>query len=253
MFRFPQFTLYFSILMLFSFSFAEDSFSKEVIRVGLEEASPLIVADGSGILNKILSEVEQKSPYKFVFEYMTYGRALKELKSGNVDLVGITPTGNETKEFYHYADDLDWFFQTFNIVFVREEDKDKSLKEFQLIGTQPGNEVFMSEMMNLSKDKFHGGSLDSLFRMLEKKRLDAVIFESISSITTLEKMNLKKMSYKKLNRMQGGFSVSKKRKNLRENLNRIFKEVDTDKYFASVHKLQHLKDIPSLKIEVGGL
>ena len=145
--------------MLFSFSFAEDSFSKEVIRVGLEEASPLIVADGSGVLNKILSEVEQKSPYKFVFEYMTYGRALKELKSGNVDLVGITPTGNETKEFYHYADDLDWFFQTFNIVFVREEDKDKSLKEFQLIGTQPGNEVFMSEMMNLSKDKFHGTTI----------------------------------------------------------------------------------------------
>lgn len=224
--------------------------AKETLRVGLEIAAPLIQKDGKGILNRLLRELEQKSGYEFSIEYMTYGRALVELQKGRLDLIGITPTGNETKGFYEYAVDLDWSFVTHNIIFYKEKNQHKtSLNDFALFGTLPGNEAFMAEMLGLDISRFHGGPLKSLFKMLEKGRLDAVIFESISSITTLKEMNLKGLLYKKVNQLNGGFSLSKSKPMVLKKLNSTLNAIDTQKYFKPIKVVQKLEGVETL----GGL
>lgn len=235
----------FIFLLLFSF----EAFSEEVIRVGLEEAKPIISQEPQGIIEKILGEVEKRTDFKFKISYMTYGRALVELKKGRIDLIGITPTGNETEDFYQFASDLEWSFETYNaLFFLKKNSHFKYMVDFKEIGTPSGNEAFMAELLKVKEKTFHGGKLNSLFQMLEKGRVDAVLFEAISSLTLLRKLKYQDITYRLVNPMRGGLSVSKKRPLLKAKLDKAINDIQWNKYFQELSVIEDLKRASFMEI-----
>lgn len=212
-------------------------FSAEKFVIGLEEAPPLIQRDGKGVLNLILEEIEKKTPYDFTYEYVSYGRAIKMLKSGAVDLIGMTPVGLETDEFYKFAVDVDFNFKTHNYLFTRNELRNyESLNEFKLLGTLPGNEDFIAEAYGLKKSQFIVGSFEALFKMLEKDRIQGVIFEAITTHYFIRKNNIKDIYSRVAGDVIAGFSMNKKSKKF-EIINKAFRDAKIVKLKKSLEEL----------------
>jgi polar amino acid transport system substrate-binding protein len=126
------------------------------IRVGLELFHPLINDKKSGYSIDLLKAIEKQSDLKFKIEIMTYARAKKELKYGRVDLIGHTPKGYESKEFYEYAQDLDWEIPTSSDMFVIDK-KYLDINNLRKgrVGTLLGNADFLSESFKIPRELFY--------------------------------------------------------------------------------------------------
>lgn len=168
----------------------------ERVRVGFEPFPPLINEDGSGYTIDMLRQLESQSELLFDIEIMSYSRAKKELKKGRLDLIGHTPHQLEEDEFYHYAAELDWKIATRLELFSLSPDKlDPAKLERQRIGTPYGNAAFMAEMTGIGLSKFRESNLESLGRMLQLGRIDAILFERASVINTLSQRTLPTVHY----------------------------------------------------------
>ena len=220
-----------------------------VLKVGLEEAPPLITRDGTGILNKLLKKVEANSNFKFQISYMTYGRAILELKKGRIDLIGVTPYKSETKEFYTFAQDLNWSLRTWNALFYNLENSAvNDLNEFNAIGTMPGNEEFMSRLYKIPKSRFSSGKLKSLFKMLQKKRLDGVLFEYISARSAIEKLAFKSIEVKRVSPIYASLSLRNSLAKLNPLLSKELKRASKEKIFEGYEHLLEYENLPRIKV-----
>lgn len=159
----------------------------DVVRVGLEPFPPLVNANGTGYTVDLLKALEQHTDLQFQVNIMSYQRAKIELEKGNIDLIGHTPWGYESPIFYEYAKELSLKVPTrLDIFALSPEHLTLTHSKEHRIGTPPGNAEFMAELTQTPLKQFIESPLNSLVNMLFLKRIDAILFERSSVLTTLE-------------------------------------------------------------------
>ena len=200
------------------------------IRVGLEEFPPLVNSATSGYTIDLLRAIEKDSNYKFKIEIMTYGRAKKELKLSRVDIMGHTPKTFEQSSFYEFAQDLDWEIPSFSALFVKNKMYFNLEKiRYKRIGTLLGNSGFFSELLGMNTDNFmEVRTIKQLVLMLEKERLDAIIFERVSVKKSLEQLSIKNIYDKPVYLIPIGLAVAKNEKGdkLKKDLDNLIKNIN---------------------------
>ncbi len=97
----------FFIFVLFFFLWVSLIHAENIL-VGLEPFPPLITEDKKGLSVELLRAVEKISDLRFKIKIMRYDLAKFRLKKGKRHLIGHTPYKVEVKEFYEYAQELDW-------------------------------------------------------------------------------------------------------------------------------------------------
>ncbi len=158
-----------------------------------------------------LEEVEKISDLKFNIKIMPYNRAKNELKKGKTELMGHTPHRSETKDFYEYGQELNWSVLTkIDVYSVKKGnvgiDKYKTLS---IIGTPRGNKEFLSGVLGIPLEQFYEGNLENLLGMLEKGRIDALLFERASTQTSIKKIKMKNVYYAEVMDVAASFAVQK--------------------------------------------
>lgn len=196
------------ILFFLTTSFNANS---QEVNVGFEPFPPFINEDGTGFAIDMFKAITKQSDLQFNYQLMTWARAKKELKADRVDLIGMSPKGNETKEYYQYAKDLDWsFIATVDLFSKKESNLDIEKLPTKSIGTLIGNADFFAELSQIPRDKFiEVSNLKQLVKMMNKERVQTVIFERISMMSTIKKLQLPNIFYKQLIMIPATFSVKK--------------------------------------------
>jgi polar amino acid transport system substrate-binding protein len=179
------------------------------IEVGLEPAPPLITEDGKGQFVDALRSIEKQLDVHFNINIVTFRRAKHDLKTGQMQLIGLTNYRSEGAEFYNFANELDW---SINAAFDIYTLDDRHLELAQLIhagviGTPSGNEESMAEMLNIPKSRFHTTHLKNLILMLKAKRIDALIFERASTMTIIKALGISGVRYQKVHDDPGGLAL----------------------------------------------
>jgi len=227
--------------------------SSQEIHVGFEPFPPVINHDGSGLAVDMLNALSENTGLEFNFQLMTYARAKKELKSNRIDLIGLTPKDNETAEFYQFAKELNWSIDTTVDLFST------SIKQLELsdlpdraIGTLIGNADFFSEQTQLSKEKFiEVSSLDQLVQMMLKGRITVVIFERASMMSTIKKLKISNIYYKKFAVMPASLAVAKHDKGLalKTKLDEVLNLIDIKHIFSNFHRYSNMDDEGVVQIQ----
>lgn len=223
------------------------------IHIGIEPFPPIITENGTGYAVDMLKAIETISDLKFQFHVMNYARAKKELKNGRLDVIGLTPKGFETADFYEYAEDIDWSISakvdlfTLNNAYFQTQ----SLPEHS-IGTLRGNADFFSEVLNIPRNKFvEVSSLTQLIQMLERKRLKVITFERASTMSTLEKYNVQGVYYKNVAQIPASFAVhnNSSGKALKKKIDHLLSQIKSNRYFTAFFHYQNLADSGKVMID----
>ncbi|WP_338637070.1 substrate-binding periplasmic protein [Spirobacillus cienkowskii] len=215
------------------------------IKVGLEPMPPLIIDENSGYTVKLLKEIEKKSNLKFDIQIMTYSRASEELKKGRLDLIGHTPKNKETKEFYTFAQELDFYIPTCLDLYMTKpiNIKNNELKKISIIGTPLGNKDFFGNMFDIPIKNFKEGTIENLFKMLSAGRIDAFLFERASSMTTIKQLKINNIYYSLLDGELDASLAVKNDKNgsiLKKRLDEEIKKINLNKLFKDYYKYTNL-------------
>lgn len=183
--------------------------SAEEIRVRLEPFPPLIRDDGGGLVVEMLRDVAREDDLALDIRTVSYSRAKYQLRNGEADLIGMVPLERETAQFYNYAHELDWQIETRADLFSHSSAllEGDTWREHR-IGAPWGNAAFFSDMTELSVDRFVESSLPSLARMLRSQRIDVLLFERMSTMTTVKKLGLEGIHYRNLYEIPAGFAVA---------------------------------------------
>lgn len=182
--------------------------TQPLLSVGLEPFPPLINLDATGLSVTWLRAVAEEAGYRLQIQLMPYSRARLALRMGQVDLIGHTPKGNETPEFYRVAQELDWSVATKLDVFaLAAEDLTEERLSASRIGTPLGNANFVSQLTGVPMAQFVEHGLGQLVRMLQLGRIDAIIFERASVITHLQALPATPVFYRLVAEMPAGFAL----------------------------------------------
>jgi polar amino acid transport system substrate-binding protein len=216
------------------------------IHIGLEPFPPIITENGTGYAIDMFKAIEEISDLKFHFHIMNYARAKKELKNKKLDVIGLTPKGYESPEFYQYAEDINWSISAKVDLFTLDAKQIniEALPE-QSIGTLRGNADFFSELLNIPRNKFiEVSSLSQLIRMLERKRLTIITFERAATMITLEKHNVSNVYYHNVAEIPASFAVhtSDSGKKLKDKIDKLLTKIKSYHYFTAYFHYQNLAD-----------
>ncbi len=170
------------------------SLYSELIKVGLEAFPPMVRDQEHGFLINILKKMEENTGNHFQVILMPYNRAKSDLKKGQLDLIGLTPYGLETKEFYKYAQEIDLKIGVKTDLYVKDPNKLKNIIKLK-IGIPRGNEDFASQLLGINKEHFYIGDIDNLLRMLDAGRIDAFWFERMSTMKSLRSLIISDIHY----------------------------------------------------------
>ncbi|WP_206483819.1 transporter substrate-binding domain-containing protein [Thalassotalea sp. G2M2-11] len=197
----------------------------EEINVGLEPFPPLINEDGTGVIIDIFNQISSHSDLSFNIHLMTYARAKRDLKNHQLDIAGLTPKNNETESFYQYGHELDWSFKTNVDIFTYQKPpiNIKQLPEYS-VGTLLGNAEFFAQVLNMPINKFvEVSSLPQLVKMLAKGRIQSIVFERISTMTTIKQLNKQGIYYQKIANIPASLAVQNndKGKQLKQKLDQL--------------------------------
>lgn len=233
-----------SCLVFLGFALIQPAYA-ETVNVGVEPFPPLINEDGTGYSIIMLREVERISDLKFDIKIMPYNRAKVELQSGKMDLIGHTPHRKETKEFYEYAQDLDWAIKAITDIYSvkKERISKEAMANLKTIGTPRGNQDFYSEQFGIPLDRFHEGNIDNLLKMLQIERIEAFIFERASTMATLRNLGIDNVCYRTLDdSISASFGVRKDAagQKLKEKLDQAINKLDIKKIFQEYAKFTEL-------------
>jgi len=248
------------LLFPFIFSFKLLANNSEIL-VGLEPFPPLVNEDGTGLVINMLDAMQERSQLTFNYQIMTYARAKKELKNARINLVGLTPKNSETKEFYQYAQELSWHFET-TVDFYANSPSNFDLASLPAhsIGTLIGNADFFAELANIPRDKFiEVSSLSQLILMMARGRLKVILFERVAMMSTIKKLsqnrlspspieflsldNSQKIYYKKFKMIAASLAVANNAegKTLKKQLDKLLSE-NTSQYFKKIAPYAQLPD-----------
>jgi polar amino acid transport system substrate-binding protein len=226
----------FSVAIIYFFiTYSHLCYSQE-INVGFEPFPPLINEDGSGLVVDILNTLSAGKNLHFNFHIMTYGRAKKDLKSKRLELIGLTPYQLETKKFYQYGVELNWHIDTHVDFFSLNKDyfNIEQLPDGS-IGTLIGNKEFFSEIINVPVIKFvEVSSLKQLVKMLALGRLSVILFERVSTMSTIKELKIENIYYKEMGIVPASLAVlnSKEGLMLKTQLDNLLLNLDNEEYFS---------------------
>jgi len=232
-----------SILVISCLCISTPSFAKKSqIITALEAFPPLITSQGEGMVVNLLKEVEKISNFDFDISIMTYGRSKLELQSDRVQLIGLTPKNSETKNFYHYAEELHWELPVSVDLFVNEKNKIEKYKEIY-IGVPTGNADFFSELLNIPRENFvEVTHLKQLTQMLSLNRIDGIIFERVAVVETFKETGIENAYYHQLTKTSASMAVSNSPtgKILKNELDFYFNKVQKDEIFSKYNSFMEL-------------
>jgi polar amino acid transport system substrate-binding protein len=211
----------------------------ETVKVGLEVFPPMIRDKQNGYIIDVLKKIETTSNLNFQIDIMPYNRTKNDLKSGQLDLIGLTPYGLETKDFYQYAQEIDLIIGVKTDIYVKDPNKLKDITKLK-IGIPRGNEDFASELLGVSKDHFYIGEIDNLLKMLDAGRIDAFWFERSATMRSLRGLIISGIYYKQFpqNTIYIGFAVQKNQKGntLKKTLEDQLKKIDKEKILGDYNR-----------------
>jgi polar amino acid transport system substrate-binding protein len=227
------------------------------ISVGLEPFPPLVNEDGTGFVINMLNALEENSSLRFDYQIMTYARAKRELKKQRIDMIGLTPKGQETEEFYQYAQELIWHFDT-TVDFYSTSPSNFTFLNFpqKSVGTLIGNADFFSELSSISRDKFiEVSSLKQLIMMMARGRIKVILFERVAMMSTIHDLqkdlntkvpsvlNSQKIYYQKFKRIPASIAVANSTAGikLKRQLDKLLAN-NTSQYFAKIAPYAQLPD-----------
>lgn len=197
------------------------------LRVGLEPFPPLILENGTGYSIDWLRALAKQAGMTLEVEIMPYSRAKVALMGGKVDLIGHTPYGLETDEFYRYAVELDARVPTKMDAFsLSVTGLNPTPDNGILIGAPFGNSAFISELTGIDRARFVEGSLPRLVSMMQAGRIDTVIFERMSVVGQIRKRAGPPVFYRLVKEIDAGFAVNRSRPTLLRRLNGAAARVD---------------------------
>jgi len=215
---------------------------RELIRIGLEDTPGLLQPDRKGVIDLVLAHIEKRTKYKFKVTYLSYVRAKIEMKKGNLDMIGLTPHGQETGDFYEYAQELDWSFNT-NLVLFCNTKENLKLENGEMIGTPIGNEGFISKQLGVNVSRLKTGSLQSIILRVSKKREPCLAFEEVSTLTLGKELGISQLHYRIIGEVRGSFAFRKNKRGrrIKESLDKELSSINWSKY------LQNIKRLPKKK------
>jgi len=217
----------------------------QTVRVGLEPLPPLVNEDGTGLTITMLREIEKASSLRFTIQIMPYNRAKSELAGGNLDLIGHTPYGLETAEFYAFAQELVWKedlatdFYALKKPFLDNPEKGK-------VGIPRGNKEFASDLTGIAVANFYEEDLRNLVPLLVAGRIDAIWFERGSVMTTIRKLGVSGVLYRQAPKelIPAGIAVRKNAAGdqLKAKIEEALKKVELAKIFADNRRFLKMPD-----------
>ncbi|XQW84131.1 hypothetical protein ACOYR1_13425 [Thalassotalea piscium] len=223
------------------------------LTIGIESFPPVFDKHAQGVGTDLLKRIEQVSDLTFNLQIMTYARAKKELQNQRIDIIGLIPKGLETKDFYQYAIELDWYFNNSVEVFSTEK---KYLKLNSIpvnsLGTLVGNAAFFSEKFNIPLNKFvEVASLEQLVKMLDKKRLKAILFERAAVMSSIQNYINTPIYYRYLDTIPATLAVAKTKegRQLKKMLDSLIIEVNQAQNFqkrGNYYRLPNFGIVPNI-------
>ena len=167
---------------------------------------------------------------------MTYGRAKKDLESKRLQLIGLTPYQLETQGFYQYAAELNWHINT-HVDFFSLNKGYFNIEKLPngSIGSLIGNAEFFSEIINVPVIRFaEVSSINQLVKMLALGRLKVILFERVSTMSTIKKLNVENIYYKKMGIVPASLAVSNTTEGLmlKTQLDNLLSGVDNNEFFS---------------------
>jgi polar amino acid transport system substrate-binding protein len=243
----------FSVVITYGlFFFSSQGYSKEVL-VGFEPFPPLVNEDGSGMVVNMLRAISSDKNLHFNFHIMTYGRAKKDLQSNKLRLIGLTPYQLETDEFYEYGVELNWHINTHVDFYVLDRSYfDIKKLPSRSIGTLIGNAEFFSEIVNVPEKKFiEVSSLEQLVKMLALGRLKVILFERVSTMSTIKSLNIKDIFYQEMGIVPASLAVSNTTEGLvlKQKLDSLLSDVKNEDFFSEFIHYSPSKDSGTVIIE----
>jgi polar amino acid transport system substrate-binding protein len=231
--------------------------SNEEILVGLEPFPPLVNEDGTGFVIDMLNSLQENSSLNFDYQIMTYARAKRELIKQRIDMIGLTPKDNETQEFYEYAQELTWHFDT-TVDFYSTSPGNFTLENLpnKSVGTLIGNADFFSELSHIPRDKFiEVSSLQQLIMMMARGRVQVIIFERVAMMSTIKglkkdldtkvpsTLKSQKIFYQKFKVIPASIAVGNNTsgKKLKQQLDELL-TTNTSQYFTKIAPFAQLPD-----------
>jgi polar amino acid transport system substrate-binding protein len=232
------------------------SVAAEKIKVGLELMPPLIISGSEGHTVTLLRRIEEVTGLSFEIAVMPYNRAKAQLANGNIDLMGHTPYSVEERQFYNYALELDWHLPTqVDLYWTHPESHDENFSKLNRIGTQRGNGNFLAARYQLEPDRFFEADLPQLVKMLVRNRLDGIIFERASTMSTIRTLDADGIHYRQLDkRIAIGLAVRKSDDGalLKQRLDRAIQEVDVASVYQSYLRYRRLPQRGTVKLKENG-
>jgi polar amino acid transport system substrate-binding protein len=208
----------------------------QTVRVGLEPFPPLVNEDGTGLTVTMLREIEKVSSLRFTIKVMPYNRAKTELAASSLDLIGHTPYGLETDEFYAYAQEIAWTeelitdFYAMNSSYLQNPERG-------IVGIPRGNAAFASELTGIPLKNFYEEDLKALVPMLAAGRINSIWFERGSTMSSIAKAGVKAVLYRQFppGTIPAGLAVARGQSGdqLRAKMEEALKRLDLGKIFSA--------------------
>ncbi|WP_340680334.1 hypothetical protein [Paraglaciecola sp.] len=243
----------FSVTVIYVFIAASELSYAEEIDVGFEPFPPIINEDGSGLMFDMLNTLSVGTNLHFKFHIMTYARAKKDLANKRLKLIGMTPYQLETQDFYQYGAELNWHIDTHVDFFSLHKDyfniaqlPDRS------IGTLVGNAAFFSAVINVPVNKFvEVSSLKQLVRMLAFGRLKVILFERVSTMSTIKAQQIENIYYKKMGMVPASLAVSNTKEGLmlKAQLDNLLANAENKEFFSGFINYAAMSDSGKVIIE----
>lgn len=209
-----------------------------VLRVGLEPFPPLIADDGTGYSVDWLRALAREAGMTLRISIVPYSRAKAGLKNGKLDLIGHTPVGMETQDFYTYAAELNHRVATKLDAFsLGKQVLDSANFEGKSIGTPYGNAKFIAETIDLPQSQFVEAPLPNLVHMLLAGRITTIVFERASVVSHIPKETDTTIHYRLIAQIDAGFAVRRDRPQLLKQLNEASQRVDTANIYRAYSNL----------------
>jgi polar amino acid transport system substrate-binding protein len=199
------------IVLILGCSMGQVHAETQQIEVGLEPAPPLITEEGKGLFVDVLHSIEKQLGVHFHINMVTFSRAKHDLVAGRLQMIGFTTFRSEGAEFYSKANELDWSINAALDIYTMD-DRHLDLAQLQrtgVIGTPIGDEEAMSSMLNIPKSRLYSTHLKNLVLMLKSGRIDALIFERASTMTTINELGISGIRYQKIHDGPGGLALHK--------------------------------------------
>ncbi|MBN1983515.1 MAG: transporter substrate-binding domain-containing protein, partial [Chitinivibrionales bacterium] len=199
----------------------------------------------TGYLIVMLRELEKTTPLKFDIKIKPYSRGKVELREGAIQIVGPTPKNAESKDFYTYAQELDWEIKTCTDIYATNPSNlNLATYKTKRIGTTIGNKEFLSQMFEIPKNNLTEGELHSLMRLLSNGRLDIVLFERATIMSTIEADKISNVQYKMLSVIPCSIALRKDAQgdNLKKMIDEGIKKLDMNKIYGLYFKYVSMPD-----------